>query len=117
MDPATAFQLVCGALQLIEFGVGTAKAFHDIYKSKDALTSENERLGQLAELLRTASSQISSRLQSLAGAQPTQEKRQLRDIAERCERSAKNLLKRLDKLKVTGTLSKRKVPVQWARLL
>ena len=117
MDPATAFQLVCGALQLVEFGVGTAKAFHDIYKSKEALTSENERLDQQTQLLRTVSSQISSRLHGFTQTQPTPEKTQLLDLARRCNQAAKNLLERLNKLKVTGPRSKRKVPVQWAKLL
>ena len=65
MDPGTAFQLVCGAIQLIDFGISTAKAFHDIYKSKDALASENDRLDQETQKLRAASTQITARLQNV----------------------------------------------------
>ena len=116
MDPATIFQFVCGALQLIEFGLGTARAFHEISESKDALTLENTRLDHETKLLHTASSQISLRLQGLGSAHLTPEQAHLQQLALKCQQVAQNLLDRLDKVKVVGNRSKRKIPVQWVRL-
>lgn len=44
MDPATAFQLACGTIQLIEFGIRTTKDLREIWKSTQSLTAEYERL-------------------------------------------------------------------------
>ena len=113
MDPVTALTVLCNVLQLIELGAKSAKAFHEICKSKEALTLENERLDQQTKLLSTISSQLSTRLQNVAQDRLTPEKEQLRDLAGECDQSARNLLKRLEKLKVTGPRSKREDLKRW----
>ena len=117
MDPATAFQVFCGAIQLIQFGIGTTKAFQDIYRSKNALTSEYNQLSHEMTSLRTTSSQISSRLQRLNQAPLTREQAHLHDVAKDCDRLAGDLLKRLDGLKLTGHQRHRDVPLQWLKLM
>ena len=117
MDPATTFQVVCGAIQLIELGIGAAKAFHEIYTSKDALTADNARLDRDTEALRIASSQISSQLQVVVSARLSTEHLQLQEVARRCDQAAQDLIRRLDKLKTSGPRSKRRVPLQWVKLL
>ena len=51
MDPATIFQVVCGAIQLIQLGINAAKAFNEIYNSKDALTADSAQLDRDTEAL------------------------------------------------------------------
>lgn len=118
MDPATTFQLVSGALHIIEFGVGTAKAFQKIYKSKESLTVEYERLDIETQLLATASSSITTTLRdsgvSATGVSPDQA--HIRNVAQECSRLAADLLNRLAQLKLTGPCRKRSVPLQWWKL-
>ena len=116
MDPATAFQLVCGALQLIEFGVSTAGALRDISKSSNALTPGIEQLDRDAQKLREASRQIASPLQNVAQFPLTHEQTQLRQVAEDCNQSAIELVKQLDELGA-GHLPKHKVLGQWWKIL
>ena len=120
MDPATAFQLVCGALQLIQFGVDSVKACYEIYQSENAFTSENSQLDMATQKLRTSSSQVSDPLRDSQQVQlqPTPEQRELRRATELCNQKASDLLKRLDSLKPTGgvPLPKYKIPMQLAKL-
>ena len=113
MDPATTFS----AIHLIDFGIRAVKAFHEIYISKDALTTDNTRSDLETQALRTASSQVSSQLQGLIPSQLSPEQAHLKRVAEKCDQLAKDLITRLDKLKVVVPRSRRKVPVQWMKLM
>ena len=117
MDPATAFSVACGVIQLIDFGIKTTKAFHEIYGSKNSLTAANEKLDHETQLLDTTSQSVTSRLESLANSQLTPDQIHLKTIAEECKRHCQDLLERLDKLKLKGVHRKRDVPVQWFRLV
>ena len=116
MDPVTTVQVVCGAIQLIDFGIGAAKAFHEICNNKDALTADNTRLESETQSLRMASSQVSSQLQGLS-TKLSEEQLQLQKVAQRCEQVANDLITRLDRLKVVGPLSRRRVALQWIKLM
>ena len=120
MDPATNFQIVCGALQLIQFGIDSAKTCREIYQSGNALPVETGELDILTQRLRTSSSQVSSRLkqaqvQSQSQLSPGQQ--ELCRAADLCYAQAGKLLKRLDSLKINGQppLPKRRIAKQWAK--
>ena len=117
MDPATAFQLVCGAMQLLQFGFDTVKAFHDIAKSPEALTSDFVHLEYETNALGASCAQISKRLSMLSQAQLSPEQAHLKSVAQDCEQTAVTLKAQIDKLKLTGPHSKLKLPIQWARLM
>ncbi|KAI9686096.1 MAG: hypothetical protein M1822_004080 [Bathelium mastoideum] len=115
MDPATAFQLACGALQLVDFGIKTVKAFREIYQNKDALTLENEKLDHNTQLLHATTLGITNHLRSLANVQLTPEKLHLQQVTEECTHRAQVLLDELGKLKLAGPRRKRDVFGQWTK--
>ena len=117
MDPVSAFAIACGVLQVVEVGVGAAKAYNEIPENKNALTSEMEHLRMKTQGIRDLSSQLVSRYQSInsSQAQLDQEKVQLLRIAKDCNEVARNLCDRLDKLSLPGA-SKRQVLKQWWRI-
>ena len=115
MDPATAFQLTCGVIQLIGFGIKTAKACHEIHKSKNALTLEYENLDRETRLLRTTSTSIIDRLNALPRVHLNPEQGHLLQIAENCSQHAQTLLREIDRLKLMGVHHKRNAPVQWTK--
>ncbi|KAI9652360.1 MAG: hypothetical protein M1831_006838 [Alyxoria varia] len=113
MDPATAFQVACGVLQLIEFGVDTAKLFQQIYTSKSSLTAETQRIDYETQLLKTTSASVTFRLKSVSKTQLNPKQAHLCQIAEECDDLAQRLLSTLDSLKQTGPQRRRDVPAQW----
>lgn len=118
MDPATAFSVVCGVVQLIEFGLFTASKFREIYKSSSALTAEADGLHSETSRLDRATSSLATRLSNIATVDSlTHDQKRLRQIALECNKLSQHLLSRLDKLKISGPLRKRDVPAQWMKIM
>ena len=117
MDPATAFSIACGVVQLIEFGLSTAASFQEIYKSNTALTFEIDNLNSKTTSLDTAISSLSTRLSDTATTKSlSRDQKQLHQVALDCNKLSQDLLDQLDKLKISGRLRKRDVPAQWLKV-
>ena len=110
MDPATAFQLACGAVQLIGFGCKTAKAIRQIYKNNSALLDANEQLDKESKQVQTTTISIRQRLGSTPSDQLTEDQRRLQRVVQDCCDLNDELLQKLNGLKVSGTKQKRHIP-------
>ena len=116
MDPATAFSVVCGSLQIVEQGIKAVQVVREIHKSKDGLSEEYDMIASYAEALSTSYSQISAQLQSTNQTGLNTEKAHLKTVAIECGRVAENLGSRLEKLHKTNPRPGYKAVGQWARL-
>ena len=118
MDPGTAFQLVCGALQLIEYGVATAKVCYEIHHSASSLSSAYEELDYDTGLLSSATSALKGDLSIVKdkNVSLTPDQLRLRRVATECDDLAKDLVNHVDRLKYTKQKRKRNVPKQCLRL-
>lgn len=111
MDPATGFAVACGVIQLIEFGLSTATRFREIYKSRSALTNENDNLDSEVTHLNAATCSLAARLNDLKTTNPlNKDQKRLHQISYECEQLSWELLSRIDKPKIQGHLRKRDVP-------
>lgn len=111
MDPATAFQLACGAVQLIDFGIKTAKELHEISKSPSGMTRENERLESYITSLQRCNSSLSREWRVIGKSELalTPEQQQLKQVSVELERLSNDLLNKLANLK--GRSSHRQLKV------
>ncbi|KAL9107794.1 MAG: hypothetical protein Q9227_007309, partial [Pyrenula ochraceoflavens] len=117
MDPATSFQIFCGAIQLVHFGISTVNSIQRLHNSISGLSSENELLEHETRLLQTSCTQISASLSIRFEGQLTAEQSNLRLLAMECEQTANNILGRVGQLRLTGTQSKWKAAVQHVKTL
>lgn len=62
MDPATAFQLACGAIQLVDLGLKATRTCREIHKNGSSLTTKNEQIEHEARQLKKILSELSSKL-------------------------------------------------------
>lgn len=117
MDPATAFQLACGAIQLIDFGLKTTKTFHEIYKNDSSLSDRNEHLQQEAQRLQNHVSALSSKLNASSqitnGLSPDQKR--LQRVVRECAELDETLLQKLEGLSLSGKKRKRDIPGLWIK--
>lgn len=108
MDPATAFQVACGALQLAEACYKATKTAYEIYKSADGLTSENRRVEHEIQDVEQASSSVNESLKTLqsVGSLPGDQKR-LKFVCEDCLELSTRLHGLLNRLKLGKQEKKR----------
>ena len=118
MDPATAFQIGCGCVQLIEVGLKTAKELREIYKSSKSLTAETQQLQDETDTLRQTHKELNDYLNLIAvgkvGLTPQQQ--QLRDIAAVLDGLGNQILHILEGLEVSSRGRKRDLIPTFVRL-
>ena len=102
MDPASAFSLACGVIQLAELGYKLAVSAKEIYHG--GASEHNRQLEEQALQLGQLRGLVNARRpsQSLSGAD-RQENQELVDIARKCDYAAEELLVELDALKIPAS--------------
>ena len=108
MDPATAFSIACGIVNLIQFGIEVGKEGYEIYGSPSALTARHEHLDRSAHELQGLCGQLQSRLENIAPHQTlTDEDQRIFRTAKECAAAASELHDLLSRLKTYDRRSKR----------
>ena len=117
MDPATAFQVACGAVQLLEVGLKTIRSLQEIYKSERSLSTANEELFEQASWLQQSYSSTTARLASIeqGSLKLTEDQERLQEAAEGCVQLSHELLQKVESLNITGVKKKRDVPIAWVK--
>lgn len=119
MDPATAFQLACGAITLVDFGIRTARDLYEIWESSASMTADNVRLEQETLRLEHANTRLKTHLSNVQGVDQklTLNQRQLKAVVLEIDRLTSELLCRLARLRSTGRRRKRDVPGLYVKSL
>ncbi len=99
MDPFTAFSLVCGIVQLVDFSTEVVEKCRELYK--DGASSENKDLEKMATQLTGLCTNL-----DLTTQEDTEE---LLHLGSKCSQTAQELVTALQKLKVGGPQRKRQV--------
>ena len=99
MDPITAFSLVCGIIQLVDFSSEVMKKCRELYK--DGASSENKDLEEMATHLTSLCTNLDLTTQ--------EDMEELLDLGSKCSQTAQELAAALQKLKVDGPQRKRQV--------
>ena len=99
MDPFSAFSLVCGIIQVVDFSTKVAKKCRDLYK--DGALSQNTEVEEMAKHLRDLRTDL-----DLTNRNDPDE---LLELGSKCSDTAQDLIVELQKLKVTEPNRKRKV--------
>ena len=118
MDPATAFSVACGVIQILQFGMSTAKTVHEIYKNRSALDSKTASLDNETSRLRGATSTLTTHLENIKAVEHelSKDQKELQSVAYQFQDLSYDLLDRIDALKISGSKRKRDLPLQWARI-
>lgn len=117
MDPATAFQIACGAFQLTQTAIKTISAGYETYQNASHLSQHNERVERETGFLDRAISSVKDglgTLHSLHG-RLTQEQQRLQRVVDECIAVANEIQDVLDSMKVKGQKRKRDVPASVIR--
>ncbi len=99
MDPLTAFSLVCGIVQLVDFSTEVVEKCREL--CKDGTSSENKDLEEMATQLTGLYTNL-----DLTTQEDTEE---LLDLGSKCSQTAQELVTALQKLKVDGPQRKPQV--------
>ena len=106
MDPLTALSLAVNIIQLLEVAAKVVSGAQELVRSKDGYLAEHREADEVAsdvELLTKALvSSERSWLDTAASSDLDQNEQALRDIADGCNEVAKELIRRLRKLKPHG---------------
>ena len=117
MDPATAFQVSCGIVQLVQIGISTVKTFRDIYNSKSKQGSDYERLQSEVEALQNAAAGLGAHFnEQQANVQLADDQKRLQNVCGKSREVAQALIDRLSLLTPDRPLRRRDVPKQWYKL-
>lgn len=113
MDPASAFALACGIVQLVDTGISAAKLCHQIHENESSLPLHHQRIEYEAESLRNATASLTAHFHDLKlvdnKLSPNQAR--LNEAARECDTIAQELLGELSRLKL-GKKRKRDIPTQ-----
>lgn len=99
MDPFTAFSLLCGIIQVVDFGTKLAKKGRELYK--DGAASENMELEEMATCLTGLRTSL-----DLTDRGSVDE---IVHLGTKCSDTAQELVAELEKLKIDGPKRKREV--------
>ncbi|KAL9087594.1 MAG: hypothetical protein Q9159_003544 [Coniocarpon cinnabarinum] len=108
MDPATAFQIACGAFQLADLCCRTAQTGYEIYKSADGLTHDKSRTEQAAAHIASVAASVELRLdtfQTPDSAPLSLDQQRLKSTCEesvQCSTELRHLLDRIKSKKERG---------------
>ena len=101
MDPATVFQIACGAFQLVDICYKGAKTIRELHQSRSGLTRENERIKRATQDLDQASSSVKNGILSLRSLDTnslTRDERRLQNVCEDCIRISGEIYRQLNPL-------------------
>ncbi|KAI9669995.1 MAG: hypothetical protein M1831_007031 [Alyxoria varia] len=104
MDPATAFSIAVGAIQLADYGIRVGRTCYEILRNSSGLSTDQNRIDEDAEHLQTLTTDLGNRLKtapSPPGAGNTQEQEVLR-AADACRNAAAELRDFISSLQLTG---------------
>ena len=118
MDPATAFQLACGVLQLVEVGIRVSRNTREIWKSGSSIPVELDMLdddtGRLEKHICSIESQLTT-LKAVDG-NLARDQQRLLQVAKDISHLTHDLLNRICAIKLHGQSRKRDVPGQLLRV-
>ena len=98
MEPSTAFSLVCGIIQIIDFSAKVAKKCHELYR--DGVSSEHTEAEEMAGHLTDLCAKLDFSDESVG--------KDLLELGSNCSSTAKELVAKLENMKVDGPHMKRK---------
>ena len=118
MDPATAFQLCCGVVQLIEVGIKTARNVREIWKNSSSIPVELDVLDKETGHLQRNVHSLEDHLEILKAIDGGLDRDQhlLVKTAREGNRLTHDLLTRIDGLKQHGQSRKRDMPSQLLKI-
>ena len=106
MDPVTAFSLVCGVIQVIDFGTKVVVKCRRLHE--EGSLEEHEDIGDIAEHLVNAREDLDRRGDANSmGVQLSPSDKRLSTIARECSAISAELLAKIQSLKVTASHSRR----------
>lgn len=102
VDPATAFQIGCGAIQLAELCYKGIKTVHEISKNASGLTDVHERIVSETKSIQDSSTSVHDGLAKLisAGSSLSADQKRLEDACKACVAASSDLTTTLDRLRV-----------------
>lgn len=107
MDPATAFSIACGVVQLSELAIEAANVCREIYDSSLKLSLRHQTQLESTNELYSLTQQLRIRIQISAYLQPlTVEDQKLLKAADECSEVAQELQVALDEIKARKAHSK-----------
>ena len=116
MDPLTAFSLVCGVIQVVDFGTKTLIKCKEIYKGGSS--SEYQKLEDLTKNLVDVRSELDlPRVHQTGGSFDKPDEQSLLELASRCSATADQLIEKLHSLKIEGPHKKRQAVLKTGKLL
>lgn len=112
MDPATAFQIACGAFQLVGVAIKAISTGHEIYENTTSLSRDNERVERETKLLDRAVSSLKGGLVTLRSLDRklTKDQQRLQQAIQECINVSDEIQKRLESMKPKGEKRKRDIP-------
>ena len=99
MDPLTAFSLVCGIIQVIDFSTKVVKKCHELYR--DGVSSEHKEAEEMANHLTDLRAKLDFPDESVG--------KDLLNLGSKCSSTAEELITELENMKVSGPHRKRQV--------
>ena len=106
MDPVTAFSIACGVIQVVSFSLRLMSKSKELYE-KGSL-EQNDSLENLAHHLSDLKVELDRPFISPGGAH-SQDEQDLQQLADKCSKTAQELLWELSKLKVSESNRRRQV--------
>ena len=107
MEALAAFSLAGTILEFARFGIELLSDGRELYKSSQGALSANEQLELATSDLRALLVKLRSRDRPLVIAQDEKDEETFQHILHRAEESAKELVERLQRLKVKGAKSRK----------
>jgi hypothetical protein len=112
MDPATAIGFAASILTFVDFSWNLITGTYEVYKSTTGTTSENAHVSTVIDDLQEVTEGLTSDVEG-----KNKHEKDLCKLAGHCYNLSKDLLKILEKLKVTEKNSKwESLKVKWASL-
>ena len=116
MDPLTAFSLVCGVIQVVDFSTKTVAKCVEIYK--EGSLPEYRDLEDLTKHLVEARAELDlSDVNQSMRTSATPDEQSLLEIARQCSTTADQLVQKIDSLKIEGPHKKRQAIRKTVKLL
>ena len=110
MDPLTAFSLACSVIQVVNYSLNVVVKCREIHK--DGASSENKEVESMAKQLTDLFIELDSANAVVKPGSMQQiyhDDQDIRNLAQQCSETAKELVTQLQKLKIHGQPRKRDV--------
>ena len=113
MDPATAFSLACGVIQVVDFSIKVLDKCKEIYDNGSL--SEHQEIEEMTKHLTDLRIDVS--LPQSSGITQTQYERELLELNKECSATAEQLVTKLRTLRNDGPHKKRQAIIKTAKAL